>query len=385
MVSANLVENSHNRDIAQKAWQYFNHNVDSQTGLAFDTHEYPYTTMWGTGSYLSALVSSHKLGIINQQTFNRRMRLVLNSLNRIPFYNQEVPNRQYRADTLSLIDMSNKVSESGSGWSAIGIGRLLIWLKIVANWYPDYTIEIERFVRRLDFTRLLKNGELNGAFHDGIAETLFNEGRFGYEQYAAMGYKLWGYNVDNALNYDTIIFKRLYEIDVPMDSRIGAHLVSDPFLLAAMEFTLIDLDFSRYTQKIYQVQKQHSLAIKQPVAQTEISFNKTPWFAYYSILDNEKPWQVVSFDGSSHNDYSGFSTHGLFMFDAVFSDEHSRLMMRNALSLASDNFGYYAGKTYKGNIIRGLSSHTNGAILQSLLFNKLNEPFLSQDIQVAQQ
>jgi len=385
LVSANLVNNSRDRQIAQKAWQYFSHNVDSNTGFAYDTHDYPFSTMWGIGSYISALVSSQKLGIISTDVFNRKLELLINSLIRMPLYNQEVPNRQYKVDTLSLIDMENNVSDIGSGWSAIGIGRLLIWLKIVENWYPNYKGDIERFVNRLDLERVLKNSELNGTFHDGFAETLFSEGRFGYEQYAAMGYKLWGYTVDNALNYDTIIFKRLYEIDVPIDSRSGAHLVSDPFLLAAMEFSLIDEDFSRYTQKIYQVQKQHSLAIKRPVAQTEINLHQTPWFAYFSIFDNEKPWQVISFDGNNYPDYSGFSTHGLFMFNAVFSDEHSKAMMTEVSTLASDNFGYYSGKAYDGSVIRGLSSHSNGVILQSLLFNKLNEPFLNQDIKVVQQ
>jgi len=385
LVSANLVNNSRDRQIAQKAWQYFSHNVDSNTGLAYDTHDYPYSTMWGIGSYISALVSSQKLGIISTDVFNRKLELLINSLIRMPLYNQEVPNRQYKVDTLSLIDMENNVSDIGSGWSAIGIGRLLIWLKIVENWYPNYKGDIERFVNRLDLERVLKNSELNGTFHDGFSETVFSEGRFGYEQYAAMGYKVWGYTVDNALNYDTIIFKRLYEIDVPIDSRSGAHLVSDPFLLAAMEFSLIDEDFSRYTQKIYQVQKQHSLAIKRPVAQTEINLHQTPWFAYFSIFDNEKPWQVIAFDGNNYPAYSGFSTHGLFMFNAVFSDEHSKAMMTEISTLASDNYGYYSGKAYDGSVIRALSSHSNGVILQSLLFNKLNEPFLNQDIKVVQQ
>ena len=385
LMSANLIQNSQNREIAIKAWQYFSHNVDSTTGFAYDNHEYPYSTMWGIGSYLSALASSEKLGVISRPEFEQKLGLLLSSLLRMPLYNQEVPNRQYRVDTLSLTDMNNQVSNQGAGWSAIGIGRLLIWLKIVSNWYPAYKVQIEQFVSRLDLARVLQNSELNGAFHDGIGETLFNEGRFGYEQYAAMGYKLWGFNVDNALNYDTIIFKRIYEIDVPVDSRAGAHLVSDPFLLAAMEFSLIDEDFTRYTQKIYQVQKQHSLAIKRPVAQTEISLNSTPWFAYLSIFNDDKPWQVVAFDGQEHPSYAGFSTHGLFMLDAVFSDDHSKLMLADALPLASDEFGYYSGQSYDGTVINALSSHSNGVILQSLLFNKMSEPFLNQDIKVVKQ
>jgi len=60
-------------------------------------------------------------------------------------------------------------------------------------------------------------------------------------------------------------------------------------------------------------------------------------------------------------------------------------MMTEISTLASDNYGYYSGKAYDGSVIRALSSHSNGVILQSLLFNKLNEPFLNQDIKVVQQ
>ncbi len=383
--SANIDRNNQDKIIATKAWQYFIHNVDGKTGLSYDTHDYPYSTMWGVGSYIAGVVSAHRLGVISLETFNARFKLLINSLNQMPLYNGEMPNRQYKVDTLGLVDIKNNSSDVGSGWSAIGIGRLLIWLKIVDNWYPGFQNDIQAFIGRLDLDRLLKNSELNGVFYDGFSETIFNEGRFGYEQYAAMGYKLWGYSVANALNYESVVFKSLYDIDVPIDSREGAYLVSDPFLLAAMEFSLVDEDFNRYTQRIYQVQKKHSLAIKHPVAQTEINLHQTPWFAYLSIFDNNKAWQVASNEGGHYPNFSGYSTHGVFMLDAVFSDDHTHNMLSSASKLVSDDLGFYTGESYDGEVIRALSSHSNGSILQSLLFKKLNEAFINSNIKVVQQ
>jgi len=385
LVTANLGRNNQDKLIAQKAWQYFTHNVDVETGLSYDTHDYPYSTMWGVASYIAGLVSVHKLGVISSESFEQRFSLLIDSLNTMPLYNDEAPNRQYKVDTLSLVDIKNNSSDVGSGWSAIGIGRLLIWLKIVESWYPNFQSDIQLFIARLDLERLLKNSELNGVFYDGFSETIFNEGRFGYEQYAAMGYKLWGYSVVNASNYETVVFKNIYDIDVPIDSREGAYLVSDPFLLAAMEFSIVDEDFNRYTQRIYQVQKQHSLAIKRPVAQTEINLHQTPWFAYLSIFDNNQAWQVATYEGNNYPDFSGYSTHGIFMLDAVFSDGHTQNMMLSATELVSEKSGYYTGKSYEGEIIRAHSSHSNGVILQSLLFKKLNEAFINSNIKVVQQ
>jgi len=379
----NAVIGSTERSLAHKAWQYFKHNSNENTGFAFDTHEYPFSSMWGTGSYIAAVISAQKLGVISQKEFDKRIRMLLSSLNNMPLYNQELPNRQYRVDSLELIDSNNSSSTIGSGWTAIGIGRLLVWLKILEAWYPSYQNSILAFIERNDFQRALQNGELNGSYYDGNSETLFIEGRFGYEQYAAMGYKLWGYSVDNALNYDTVVFKKLYEIDLPVDSRAGSHLVSDPFLLASMEFSLIDDDYERFTQRIYDVQKQHSLDIKRSVAQTEINLNHSPWFVYQNISNEEDFWQVTSNDGKSYPKFSGFSTHGIFMFDAVFADEHSQNMMTEAINLQSDNFGFYTGKTYLGETIRELSAHSNGVILQSLLFKRLKTPFINTELEVA--
>lgn len=363
--------------LAQRAWQYFENNVDPDTGFSYDTHDYPYTTMWGLGSYLAALVSAQKLDVIPMSFFERRLDLLLTSLNRMPLYQNEMPNRQYQANTLGLTDIKNEVSETGSGWSAIGTARLLIWLKITAQWYPEFANSINGFVGRLNFDRVLAQGQLNGAFFDGTSESVFVEGRLGYEQYAASGYQLWGANADNALDYNTVNTLAIYGFAVPFDNRDGSYLVSDPFYLAKMEMPEINKKFSDHTDIIYNVQAQHSETIKRPVAQTELHLPKTPWFIYYNIAGAEKTWQVTSYDGNEYPTFAGFSTHGVFMTHALYPGKYEQSMMKEVESLASDGFGYYVGKLYDGSTIRTLSSHSNGVILQSVLYNRLKKSFIA--------
>lgn len=364
--------------LAQRAWQYFENNVDPDTGFSYDTHDYPYTTMWGLGSYLSALVSAQKLGVIPMAFFERRLELLLTSLNRMPLYQGEMPNRQYQANTLELTDIKNEVSETGSGWSAIGTARLLIWLKITANWYPDFATSINNFVARLNFDRVLSKQQLNGVFFDGANESVFIEGRFGYEQYAAAGYQLWGGKAEQALDYNSLASIALYGFAVPYDKRDGAYLVSDPFYLAKMELPVINKKFSEYTDVIFHVQEQHSQTIKRPVAQTELHLPKTPWFIYYNITSAAKTWQVTSYDGNEYPDFAGFSTHGVFMTHALYPGKYEQDMMKQVEGLASEGFGYYVGKLYDGNVIRTLSSHSNGVILQSVLYRRMKKSFVSQ-------
>ena len=57
--------------------------------------------------------------------------------------------------------------------------------------------------------------------------------------------------------------------------------------------------------------------------------------------------------------------------------------MSEVKKLQSTDFGFYTGKTYLGETIRELSAHSNGVILQSLLFKKLKTPFLDTQLDIS--
>ena len=69
------------------------------------------------------------------------------------------------------------------------------------------------------------------------------EGRLGYEEYAAKSMQLMGYDVAEALDYQSWLkFVDIYDINVATDSRspeeFTAHnyVVSEPYILDGLEF-----------------------------------------------------------------------------------------------------------------------------------------------------
>ncbi len=129
--------------MARTAWKYFETNYNADTGLADSVAGFHFTTLWDTASYLLGLISVHRLEIIGDDEFHARMEKALDALERIPLYNGELPNKAYDTKSLSMTDYQNKPSETGTGWSAIDIGRLFVPLNVILYEYSEYTPRYE--------------------------------------------------------------------------------------------------------------------------------------------------------------------------------------------------------------------------------------------------
>lgn len=121
--------------MAVKAWQYFVTNYQPATGLVNAVNNYPSTTMWDSASYLAALTAARELGIIDKEQFDQRLIKFLATLNTVPLFQNQMPNKAYNTITAQKVDYLNKPGEIG--FSSIDIGRMLLWLKIIKERYPD--------------------------------------------------------------------------------------------------------------------------------------------------------------------------------------------------------------------------------------------------------
>ncbi|RMI24942.1 MAG: DUF3131 domain-containing protein, partial [Calditrichaeota bacterium] len=167
--------------LARAAWRYFVTNRQSTTGLVNAVNGYTYATLWDIASAIAALVAAEQIGIIDRAHFEREMGLLLQTLSQIALYNDELPNREYDTRTGQMVDIRNRPSHKGSGWSALDIGRCLIWLKITELWYPQLAEKVHQVVKRWRFDRLAQDGEMHGVLHNGRSENIWQEGRLGYE------------------------------------------------------------------------------------------------------------------------------------------------------------------------------------------------------------
>ncbi|PLP03242.1 hypothetical protein CWN13_22685, partial [Klebsiella pneumoniae] len=136
--------------IAKNAWQYFVANFQPTTGLVNAVNKYPSTTMWDSASYLAAMTAARELGIIDKAEFDRRMLKFLATLNKLDLFRNELPNKAYNTISGQKVNYQNKPGEIG--YSALDIGRMLIWLKVIKERYPEYSNSIDNVVLGWDFS-----------------------------------------------------------------------------------------------------------------------------------------------------------------------------------------------------------------------------------------
>ena len=87
---------------ASAAWQYFQTNYESNTGLVPDLKGSRTATMWGVGDYLAALHAARSLDIISATEFDLSTQLLLATLTKLPLFANELPSRSYRKKTGSM-------------------------------------------------------------------------------------------------------------------------------------------------------------------------------------------------------------------------------------------------------------------------------------------
>ena len=368
---------SANRDASRTAWRYFIENYQANTGLVNSVHNYPYATLWDMGSNLAAYVCALQLKLIPPTEGEAKITRLLETLQEVELYNEELPNREYNTKTGEMIDLNSRPSSRGSGWSALDIGRLLIWLKITASWYPDFAPLVEKVMGRWTFDRLVQYRELNGVAHDGRKEWLRQEGRLGYEQYAAMGLKVFGFDVRNALDYKETAETSILERTILYDTRNKAYLTSDPFLMAKMEVGIINETFTTLTDNVYDIQRRRWLKSQALTAVNEDSINKEPWFVYNTLFYEGSPWVCVTHEGTPAPTLSTLSTKAALGWSALFDDAYARALRQAVIGLSHPRHGFYAGIFENGEINTSKNINTNAMILETMLYIKRKgDPFL---------
>src|SRR5690348_422724 len=119
---------------AKTAWKYFQNNTNGGSGLANSLDQSPLASAWTIGDYLAALNAARELGVIKDAEFSDRVVKVVHFLNSMPLYDHRVPNLYYNTQSGVMVSAANSPQEAG--WSAMDLGRLLIWLRITAQRAP---------------------------------------------------------------------------------------------------------------------------------------------------------------------------------------------------------------------------------------------------------
>jgi Protein of unknown function (DUF3131) len=366
------------RAAAKIAWKYFEHNWDQQTGLVHSVDRLPWTTIWDQGSALLGIHAARQLGLITPQRFQQRIGVTLSTLEKLPLTPDRFPHKAYDTQTAAMLDLAMRPDPRGSsGYSALDVIRLLGALHILRMEYPELRPQIERIVARWPIAQLEKDGWLYGTGQDATGKLQrFQEGRSGYEQYAAHVLQLWGITATKALNNPKTDWIEVDGYTLEVDRRnlanSGAsnYLTNDPYLLLAME---VGLPASLQTQldNLLAVQAKRFERTGILTAVNEDSLDRFPYFLYYNVYANGKAWEPITVRGMAYPHLRFLSTKAAFAWAALKPDQPYPIALRQAAQDLGDiNHGYYSGRyenrQYGTNM--ALNVNTNAIILESLLY-----------------
>lgn len=272
-------------EAARAAWRYTDAHHMPATGFVGAVGAYPYGTVWDIASGLAALHCARELGLVSAAVHEARTRAALKTLRRLQLFDGAAFNKFYSLRSGVMVGRDNRLSRRGHGWSAMDLGRLLLWLKIVATRHPVFADDATAVVGRLVRERVVGDGYLRGAtLGSGGKVSEYQEGRVGYEQYSARGFAAWGFDVPRALDLRAnAIPLEVMGQTLLADVRGKDRLTSEPFLLAGLE-TGWDPAMKELSQRVLAAQEERYRRTGQVTIASEDAIDRPPhYFFYYSL------------------------------------------------------------------------------------------------------
>jgi hypothetical protein len=370
---------------AKVAWNYFERNYNSETGLVNSVDGFPTTTIWDQSSYLLGMISAYKIGVIDASLFNQRMSKALETLAQLPLFFGKLPNKVYNTQNMQMTTYSNEAVALGIGWSALDIARMTVPLNILLYDFPEHAAIAGRILSSWDFNALVQDGVLMGARIDadtGLPETI-QEGRLGYEEYGARAIALLGLDTITAAKYDDFIeFVDIEGLQIAADSRnmtlFGApnYVVSEPYILMAIEFGL-DRETKELAHRVYMAQANRFASSNQLTAVSEDNIDQEPYFIYNTVFADGQAWNAVDENGEQYPDLKTLSTKAAFGWDALYNTEYTRRLVAEIQKTKTDDRGWMSGIYEKdGRVNSVATANTNGIILEIINY-KANGPLVS--------
>lgn len=372
-------------DAARIAWQFIERKSEPATGLAWAHNTHQYITAWDMGSLLAAVYSAHQLGIISDATFHARTQRLLETFNTMALADDTGFNRTYDAVTGRMVNRSFNFTNTGTGWSPVDIGRLLIALKMVATTHPQYAAKAQAIVNRLNMSRIIRDGVMRGSDRDSRGNFFtYREGGLGYEQYGAAGFALWGVKASIALDPNANATPvEVLGVRVYTDERGGARITSEPYVMLGMETGFYHPDLRKQAERVLQAQEAR---YTQRGILTMVSEDALPdpphYFYYYSVYHNGRTFVVEGPEDGTYVDQPRWvSSKAAFGYRALMPTPYTLRVLEAVQPAGVPGSGWGAG-VYEGTLrpTGEPSLNTNALILEAALYFKRKQSFLSQPI-----
>lgn len=375
------------KEWAKAAWKYFENNSSPATGLVGAVDRSPAASLWTIADHIAAMIAARDLGLITQRDFDIRFSAQLQFLNTMPLFMERLPNRLYNITNGSMINPQSQ--PEATGWSALDLGRLLLWLRIAAQRHPQYREYIEKAVLRWSFCDVVDDcGGLHGGLRGGDSLRMLTEGRLGYEEYAAQGFQAWGFRTTRASRIEPFDRIRIEGVEIlhdaldPRESGTFAPVLTSPYTLDGMELNWdraedrqsndtehTDFVMADLAQRVYAVQEARWRHEHVLTARTDHPLSQAPFFVYDSIFVAGYPWNTISDHGDVVLDKSLVSTRAVFGLWALWRTAYTDALMRSTRDLYDPQRGWFEGRSERtGGYDQTISCTTNAIVLESLLY-----------------
>ena len=302
-------------------------------------------------------------------------------MSEIKLFEDKLPNKIYNTATKDMVDFKNETTERGIGWSAIDIGRLLIPFQIIVWNFHNHANEVKNVLKRWDFNDLLSNGQMFGAMVDEDGNTvLVQEGRIGYEEYAAKAYSMIGFDVGKALKYnDFLAFVDVFGIRVPFDNRTPElfndhnYVVSESYILDGIEFGW-DTVSRELAYRVYRAQEERFNQTDILTAVSEDNIDRPPYFVYNTVFTDGKLFTCITEDGKDASALKTISTKAVFGWHVLYQTPYTERLMEAVTDLNNPNRGWFSGyyEIFR-EPNRALTCNTNAIILEGICFKKFGK------------
>ena len=359
---------------ARAAWTYVTREITPK-GFVGATKNYQYLTVWDMASEFAAAYSARELGFINRAQYKAFVNRTLTSVEQLSLYDGAAFNRMYSAQTGEMVDSKAQPSTVGMGWSALDHGRFFVWLKLVAKDDPTFAPRIQAIVSKLDMTRLVKSGYMQGEEISAKTDEhrAYQEGRVGYEQYAAEGFALWGAKVDSALDF--AVNGRPVTVNgqtIITDARAGDVMTSEPFVMMGLELGWKNDTWRNLALAVLAAQEAR---YKETGIVTMVSEDAIPvppaYFYYYLLYHDGKPFVVTTVSGAASDSFPRWvSAKAAFGFHALAPSAYTWQALQT-VKYGGSTDGWTAG-VFEGtkNSTKTYNLNTAAIVLEAAAYSK---------------
>ena len=367
---------------ARAGWSYVAREV-TPIGFVGATKNYQYLTVWDMASEFAAAYSARELGFITPAAYRKFVDRTLTSMEKLTLYDNAAFNRMYSAQTGALVDSKGEPSQVGMGWSGLDHGRLFVWLKLVANDEPAFASRAQAIVSKLSMPRLVRNGYMQGEEISAKSgeHRAYQEGRVGYEQYAAEGFALWGAPVDSAIDFaynskPVVVNGQTIVTDI----RGGDVMTSEPFVMMGLELGWKNDTWHNLSLAVLAAQEARW---KQTGIVTMVSEDAIPvppaYFYYYLLYHEGTPFVVTTVSGAVSDSFPRWvSAKAAFGFHALAPSNYTWTALQ-AVKYGGSASGWTAG-VYEGtkNSTQTFNLNTAAIVLESAAYMKRGCAFIQR-------